>query len=409
MLQYDIHPLNVRVCEDMEFFNHPHPEIDCLHCGFPCDRQAPIGVPMMHQDAKLGSANPRDSNQMQHETIHIHRFYCSLECGKACIEDVPMFARMLSKIYGIHDPLSVRTALPQWTLSTFGGPLNRNLYEQYKREGKIKGYYMGEGAMSEPLSLMEEYRTVCLLLKSHNPYLEMIVPTEHVRGGLPWYHQALPAKTRLVCWNDMHPLSNIQPCSMVHEYDEVHNMTYSCSGLFCGLSCVLSYVMRHEGQLKMQKIKWNQEFYAQQLESSLPITSDRACSRRLLKKFGGLLTIDQFRHKTRPFQFIREPPIRDFGNLFATPYQEEGDLIYNVVYSLHSFHVLSLFHIDNAAKKLTMQGDEYGQNTRHFPKLFHRVGANHTHQLHVTLMVMEREDRMKTKHQVLQSITEQAE
>src|SRR6185503_2387136 len=125
MLQYDVHPLNEYIYNHDNFFNEPQPFISCLHCNGKCDERPPVGIPYSLIDLKYGSANGRDTNQIKHDILPIHKLYCDFSCAKANVKekDIMVFNYMLMNVYKIKDPLSIREALPQWTLEEFGGPL----------------------------------------------------------------------------------------------------------------------------------------------------------------------------------------------------------------------------------------------------------------------------------------------
>jgi hypothetical protein len=159
----------------------------------------------------------------------------------------------------------------------------------------------------------------------------------------------------------------------------------------------------------LSRIHWNEQSYSLNFEHGQPLYGERSPDRRLLIKFGGCMDIDEFREGQPRYRVISEPPLgRDYGSLFARWNAELPFPMYTVVNDVHEFHVLNFMHYKKGRKQLKINGDEYLQNTRQFPRVSHRVQGRTELQLHFVLMLVGRQQESRPNTEILQEMTRRA-
>mgnify|MGYP001319317591 CR=1 FL=1 len=115
------------------------------------------------------------------------------------------------------------------------------------------------------------------------------------------FPESLPNKTNLWCWWCCHPFDNIPVALPIH-YDSTKDM-FELTGVFCCFSCCKSYSIYSPNNstvftsnIKLLAIKMG--IPARQCIIPAP-------PRQTLKVFGGYLSIDEFRNKTKQFVAVK--------------------------------------------------------------------------------------------------------
>ena len=114
----------------------------------------------------------------------------------------------------------------------------------------------------------------------------------------PW-----PQSTEICCWHCTEPFDG-QPIGIPLKYDP--NGTIVCDGNFCSYGCALTHVFTHrtsfrEYQTKLMLLQVAREVHG--IEFVVPAPPPLA-----LQKFGGHLSIDEFRSVTTQHSVVVNPP-----------------------------------------------------------------------------------------------------
>lgn len=395
MCDYIIHPLSIRISQDVDFFNKPQPDLHCLHCFGSIELHAPVGTPVQIQDTKLGSAHSREAAFLNHDTMHIHKLYCDIHCQLATSVTPNLTNLMLAKVYRFGlKCLDIRPALPFWTLIEFGGPLTRNQFRQWKEQGKITEFINHNGQRvildySQVHDVVQALREATLYLQSYNRFSKFVFD----RNDPIWF-QPLPENTRLCCWNCSYSLRGVAPTTAVLEYNTEMECATHCEGMFHDTSCKLSYVIRKNGQLTKLRLHQNKHFDSIQFYNGRTLHAQRAPARRLLKKFGGWLSIEQYLDPNQKYRLIQETPIQDFE--VSASLTDEG--LYIIENEYTEWDVLDLMRTDNNGNG---HRTKFSQNTKYFPKVFHEVNHNNNFKLHFTIMVIPIQIHMKSNEEIM--------
>jgi hypothetical protein len=400
MSNYLLHPLSERIFRDKEFFNRAQPDLDCLHCFGPIDLHPPVGTPVLVQDIKLGSAHAREREHLNHDTMHVHKLYCDLHCQLAVSTTQNLSNLMLAKVYGFGIRfLDIVAALPFWTLIEFGGPLTRQQFRQWKEERKLSQVHIISGNkdfdFSQIANREEAWNCAVLELSRLCPYFQFVFEPSN-----PFWFESLPANTRYCCWNCGHSLANIAPTTAVWEFNEETETASQCDGFFHATACKLSYIIRRNGQLTKLRVFWNKQFDSIFFYQRRTLDAQRAPARRLLKRFGGPLSIDEFLDPNQPFKCVYGPPIQDFEMTAAL---NDHGLYVIAENAQYSYEVLELMRSDGKMlqKSFQMNGDEYQNGTEYFAKKFHIVNSNVRFKLHYTIMVIPVQVHMKSNDEIM--------
>jgi hypothetical protein len=103
-----------------------------------------------------------------------------------------------------------------------------------------------------------------------------------------------PEKTNLCCWWCCHPFEN-SPCALPVKYNE-YTKKYTLTGIFCSWNCTRAYNMEkndHRSNERNELIT----FLVKQLSSVKDsILIKKAPPRQILKMFGGIMNITDFRN-----------------------------------------------------------------------------------------------------------------
>jgi len=405
MCEYIIHPLSRLILHDPEFFNKARPELHCLHCFGACDHGPVCGTPVMVQDTKLGSALAREALHIHASTMHIHKCYCDRHCELAVSCTPNLTNLMNAEVYqmGI-ECLQVIPALPPWTLIEFGGVLTRMQYQEWKvRSGAIAGF--GDFSRDCKTNPETALRKMCMLLTPYNRFHKFVFQRE--TADKIW-DTGLAADTQLICWNCSYSLANCIPTTAVLEYDIDTETALECEGLFHDVACKMSYVIRLNGQLTKLRIFWNKHFDSLQFWQGRPLEAHKAPARRLLTKFGGFLSFEEFISPKNPYRLVHEPPVQDF-NCYATKNQQGHYVIYE---DKLEFNILTLLKTrkpnDPEGQEFKMNGDEYQAGVEYFPKVFHIVQGNRNFRLHFVMMVIPMKVEMKSNEEIMTNYISQA-
>lgn len=115
-----------------------------------------------------------------------------------------------------------------------------------------------------------------------------------------------PRKTDIACLNCTEYFDN-EPYTSVRKYDDIKNVYY-VYGIFCSLNCVKGYMLEHEPALSTLRLL----YFTQMCKNvyNIHYSIKPALPRMRLKKFGGDLTIEQYRAEFTSTVScgIREPP-----------------------------------------------------------------------------------------------------
>ena len=110
-----------------------------------------------------------------------------------------------------------------------------------------------------------------------------------------------PTETTISCFYDEHQFTGIPiplPLNYVHEQNK-----YSCYGIFCSASCVKAYLENNSSYSKTLSIMWLKKIMHEVFNDYSDIVA--APPKDLLKKYGGELTIDEFRSAGKQHTSIR--------------------------------------------------------------------------------------------------------
>jgi hypothetical protein len=118
---------------------------------------------------------------------------------------------------------------------------------------------------------------------------------------LLWYEDIIDdaeKEKNICCWNDYHPIGKGGGQARypgVLEYDETTRQVTEGTGIFCSPSCNESYCMKLRGNYQQTREVWNHEIISHFFVHDRQIQITPAPPRRILKMFGGIWTIDEYR------------------------------------------------------------------------------------------------------------------
>jgi hypothetical protein len=104
-----------------------------------------------------------------------------------------------------------------------------------------------------------------------------------------------PQKTKIACMHCCEGFSTV-PVPAVRKYDEVKNI-YFVYGIFCSLNCAKSYIIEHEGSISTIRLMYFNHMCRHVYNVKDAIRP--APPKIRLKKFGGTLTLKEFRLKSK--------------------------------------------------------------------------------------------------------------
>lgn len=140
----------------------------------------------------------------------------------------------------------------------------------------------------------------------------------------------LPKKTEISCWWDTYQFDNV-PCCIP---EKIVDNIYVIDGVFCSFNCAIRYLMNESPPNVWIKCSLLKQLYRKVNNSNISylysINIQLAPLRRMLKKFGGTLTIEQFRSKfenMNNYFSIINPPIMIQKNIYIEEgtYKNEND------------------------------------------------------------------------------------
>jgi hypothetical protein len=376
-----MHPLSLMVWENRNFFNEAQPDIGCMYCtGFCDDPKGAKTAPTSHQDIHVGTSHAREVNYMIHDTLHGHKLYCSLNCVKAALCDTnqSLFLTMCKKVYKMKhlEAMAIVKALPPWTLIEFSGVLTLQQHRQWSKTKKITGIYNPITKKKFTIdcsgieNASEAYRQAVNMLKGFNRFAKFVFDPKD-----PFWYTAQPEDTKLVCYHDYHSLAGIKPIPAVLDYNSETGQTIECIGHFCGQACVNNFIIRLLGQFQKARIQWQAQFYAEHFTNGRQIEQTRAPSKRLLKRFGGFMDIDEFRENNTNYKSINEAPV---GQDFPFYARLTIDNFYQMIEEVLKYNALDLMNSKRKLQNenLKMDGDEYKLGAKYFEKRYHTIQGN---------------------------------
>jgi len=255
------------------------------------------------------------------QVFRVHKNYCTKHCLAGAVEQQeqnPMVMRnMLVEVYGHNPQLPIRRALPFWSLVPYGGVLDDAAYDAWCQTGRcayvedvlrdIAPPDVLQAWFDDTMHEAERFRRAYDILKDANRFARFVFDDRD-----PFWGKPLTAADGLFCWNDGHLIANQIALPVVFKVDE-HNRDW-CTGLFCSVACKCSYINRHlHGQFKHQRMNdWDGAFNSKYYFAGRALEAQRAASRRLLRLFGGPLTIDEFRSGTSRYRQVRPAEIQKY-------------------------------------------------------------------------------------------------
>jgi len=105
----------------------------------------------------------------------------------------------------------------------------------------------------------------------------------------------LPSSTHIHCWWDRHQIpSNVHPLGMPIRYRDNY---FDTEGIFCSFNCILSYLHENYNNVNYKDSSSLTYLMYKKIFGEYPIKMNirKALSWKLLKQYGGNLTIEEFR------------------------------------------------------------------------------------------------------------------
>lgn len=142
--------------------------------------------------------------------------------------------------------------------------------------------------------------------------------TAHSQQSVASTHAPWPTTTDIACWHCTEPFTT-QPIGIPVECGEQEIL---CDGNFCSYSCALAYIFHSRAS--------HREYNAKQLLCQVAREVHGIANVRpappmlLLDKFGGPLTIDEFRNTTEVHSVVPNPPFARADVVYESTREHEG-------------------------------------------------------------------------------------
>ncbi len=269
MLKHRVHPLSRLIQNDPQFWQKPS-HLCCYTCGEPCNTPHPYTIPF----------------SWDNDLIHGRGVYCSFTClhhtavqfPLQCGNVINLTTKMMAFVYSYMPSPSTRFP-PTRALKKLGGPLESDQYR-----------------LQRP-SFHWDQPNSC------NPYESMIFHSSD-----PLWKKDFTG-TGVCCWYCLQPLNgavttvpmNFDPSSQQYE---VHGLFHS-SG-----RCAIRYILDRFGQDQALRVFWASELFHKYF--SLPARVLPAPDFRLLDRFGGPLSWDQYNDHDDLTPNVGLPPLEDY-------------------------------------------------------------------------------------------------
>lgn len=151
---------------------------------------------------------------------------------------------------------------------------------------------MKNNGYDNSISATKEYKTTALDLKLINVINGELVTTE---------------KTNIVCWWDTCPFDTMP----IFLPDRYYNNKYYVFGCFCSFNCMVAYNLNMDDYRVQIRHSLIMKYYFQLFKLTTPIAI--APQKEILQKFGGNMTIEEFRNKSlllkKEFKILLPPLI----------------------------------------------------------------------------------------------------
>jgi hypothetical protein len=112
------------------------------------------------------------------------------------------------------------------------------------------------------------------------------------------------AHTGLCCFWDTEPIEGV-PMYIPHRLDRRSDIYYCQARPFCSLQCILAYINEHRSARSNPMVQsWIQDIARSKYDNGWRDHYKRAPPREMLKKFGGRLSIGQFRGSVKVYTLL---------------------------------------------------------------------------------------------------------
>lgn len=161
----------------------------------------------------------------------------------------------------------------------------------------VKEENIEESSLPQQITMFSENQSVWL--KHHDTFRNV----KNVKDDklkyfeiLKDFHGTYPSETDISCWWDCHPFDS-HPIGVPIKYDDKKDI-FKVFGCFCSFNCMYAYVLNNYKE-KIYRADINFMYKKVTGDDSFGMVSDKispAPDKAILKKFGGCLTIEQFRN-----------------------------------------------------------------------------------------------------------------
>lgn len=132
-----------------------------------------------------------------------------------------------------------------------------------------------------------------------------------------------PTSTDISCFYCAHPFDGV-PVSIPVNFDKASSR-WETDGVFCSVPCALAYLAdyEHHDYQFANKICWLRYFAKTYFGCKNALSCKRAPSRRLLRKFGGHMSIEDFRSTDSDTVMLQREPFVSFSRVTSLRKSEE--------------------------------------------------------------------------------------
>jgi len=174
----------------------------------------------------------------------------------------------------------------------------------------------------------------------------------------------IPARTDISCWWCCHPFST-PPIPLP---EKCVGEVFHVKGCFCSFNCALAYNLK----LRDNKVRSRESMLRYMMKKAYPSISisgnfNPAPDNKILKKFGGILTIDEFRennrNNTKEYKFV-DPPVQYILPQIHAIHARQMNMVSKnrSIIKNRKFIPLNMKEVDSAMKFLNKENKRVANN-----------------------------------------------